>query len=138
MKLKIYAILGIGLLLFSLNAMACKSKEKTIEFGSGGGFTGAYKEYILLSNGDLFTATNDTVLGEKIKTLDKATTKQLFEEADKLDPGTWTVNDPGNMTYYLNYFDGKNKMKAKWGGTTTPPSDNLKKFYDHIKSLISK
>ena len=106
---------------------------KMIEFGSGGGFSGAVSSYTLLDNGTLFQneAFQDT--STLIKKLDKNLTLQIFTNYQVLSLSDMIINDPGNLYKFVTFIDGDSKHKLVWSGKSDEKNLNL--FYNILNSL---
>src|SRR5689334_19812805 len=72
-------------------------KGNKLQFGSGGGFTGAVHIYTLLDNGQLFSETGLVITGPKqLRKVGKTETKKLFAKAAKIAWGEKDISEPGN------------------------------------------
>ena len=130
-------LLLLLLAIFSPDAQACKTKNRFIEFGNGGGISGKYNEYKLDSKGVVYLK-KDSSTYEKIKALTKEQTSAIFKDVLSLKKEDWNISEPGNMTYYIVFNDAKDKHTAKWGGTTTKPTETLKALYDKLILATTK
>ncbi len=126
-------VLPAAIALWALQS--CKTQRLTLKdyngpklfFGSGGGFAGTFKEYILLPNGQVFFSENGGSVRE-LKAVKKRQAKPFFKSADRLNLLNIVYNKPGNMYYYIRYRtkDGDNKLS--WGREKTlihPELDSL-------------
>lgn len=89
-------------------------KGAKLILGSGGGFTGEYKEYIILENGDVFkrsTFDDKLVYLGKLKKNDAL---QLFENFATLGLQNKSLNLPGNMNKYIKYVKDDNEHVLQW------------------------
>ena len=133
----------INIFLFSIILSACNSqnslpsdnKKEQIIFGSGGGFTGKVMEYTLLKNGELFL--NNTLKNEnnKIKTLSKSETKEIFNKIKLLNIEKIQFKHPGNMYYFVKLKSKESINEVIWGDNKFSEPNEIKEFY---KLLISK
>jgi hypothetical protein len=115
-------ILSVLLIAFQTNSL-CQTLHKDsiktdyIEFGKGGGFSGASKNYLLTQTGDLYslpnilTDPNALVYLKKIKT---STTKQVFNYAKKKKLTELTYNKPGNLFHYMTLSINNKKKNLVW------------------------
>lgn len=132
----------LSILFFSF--FCCKTKRYTPEtyqksqlvFGSGGGFTGKVQTYTLLENGQLFHHNGINNLTQQMTTLSKKQTKQLFEKANDKELNNITLNDPGNMYYFLKLKkDGKEAYSFTWGGQKKP-NQKADELYKNLSAVV--
>ncbi len=120
---------------------ACKTEKFTPEsftgrqltFGSGGGFTGQTKEYILLENGQLFLFNSMNKETKELKLLKKNVVKGIFKQVDDMKLEAIDYSKPDNMTNFINLKTGKSEHRIEWGSTDAKAPENIKKLY---KTLI--
>ena len=112
--------------------------KKQVVIGSGGGFSGAIKEYILLENGYLYQRELPKDTTFQIRVLYRSTAKKYFTKLTQLSLKRRKFDNPGNVYYYVEQYDSpKQKYRVTWG-SATPPKD-VKAFYDDfIRNLIPK
>ncbi len=132
-------MLAISCWLFS----GCKTYKpdslpsKQLVFGSGGGMTGAVKEYILLENGQLFTRNSLTDKTEELSKVSKKEAKALYKEYEA-SIKELAHDEPGNLYYFLNMkSDSTKEHKLIWSGQGGAP-DAAKTFYDALTKLVKK
>ena len=138
----------IVLLLFSSTTIffGCSKKylphnypKESITFGSGGGFTGAYTNYILLSNGQLFKQTTlDNQLMEAKKRISNNETRQFFKNYKTLNIGEMNYQNPGNMTSFIEYQQAQTKRRVAWSTANSDIPKNAKLFYSLLNTLVKK
>lgn len=106
-------------------------------FGNGGGFTGAFQEYWVLPNGQLFLSKNggDVVELPKIK---KREAKNLFKSAEKLDLLNLSYDKPGNMYFSVQYLKDGKHSKAVWGKEEHLKNPILDELYSEFIVLVPK
>lgn len=98
-----------------------------IEFGSGGGFSGESKNYILTRSGEIYFIKNilaDANTLVHLKTVKKCTAKKIFCYAKKKKIPELTYNEPGNLFHYITLSINKKENRLVWGNnnSTTPSS----------------
>ncbi|MEI6765787.1 MAG: hypothetical protein WCM76_09110 [Bacteroidota bacterium] len=132
----------ISLCIILLLTFGCKTVRYTnhsITLGRGGGFIGKYDSYTLKGNGEVFS-TNAASAGSApvslSKKLDKKTVADLFSKAAALQFPNPEFNHPGNMTYYIEYFDGKQTHTIKWGDFNLQPPISFKAFFDETWKTV--
>lgn len=100
--MKIYSVL-IFIILSSCatGKIAIKTGIEEIRFGSGGGFTGEVKTYVLTSNNTLLE------MEKELKKVDLKKTMELFKEAKGFI--NYTFNEPENI---YSFIEIKTKEKT--------------------------
>lgn len=128
----------ILILLTATLLMNCKSNDyltpyeyegAVLSFGNGGGFSGRVLEYTLMDNGQLFKDTNKEGNVLVLNKVDKRQAKQIFNNYTTLGLDKLTINDPGNMYYFITKKVGDQTQKIKWGGPNEPAPEVLKVFF---------
>lgn len=138
MRIKTFMILASILLLIS-----CRSKQqsyddfkgKIITIGKGGGISGAYDEFSVLENGQLFhfnTLTKERVNYGK---LENNITDQIFHNYDLLKIGEKNVNLPGNMNYFVQFSENGNVTRSLWSDMDSADTQ-LVLFYKFVSNYI--
>lgn len=108
-------------------------KMKTITYGSGGGVTGAWREFMLREDGTILQTTQKTIEPQIVKKLTAEEAKTWLEKANKLE---WkNFDNPGNIYYFVKYGE----TSIKWGYPKTNPPVEIINFYkDLMKVTIEK
>ena len=122
-------------LLIILTFSFCKTVTYTADnlptrqlyFGSGGGFTGAVSEYLVLENGQIFKHLSETSYDELKKTK-KKTAEGFYATYDELKLNELQFVRPGNMYFFLRMVDGDKEHYISWG-------DHNKNTYPKVKEL---
>ena len=96
-----------------------------IEFGSGGGFSGKSKNYLLTRSGDIYFIENilaDANTLVYLKKTKSCTVKKIFRYAKKQKITELTYNEPGNLFHYITLSINNKKNRLVWGSSnsTTP------------------
>lgn len=113
-------------------------KGQTLQFASGGGFTGLTTTYTLLENGQLFSQT-EAVNGsvKELQAVDKKKVKSLFAAAAKIKWSDERVVHPGNMHYTVIYKTGGKEHEVTWGdGKYIPPAE-VEQLYKDLNTILS-
>lgn len=134
MKYLIPALVLLSIFVFQ----HCKSTQYTPEdyparqivFGSGGGFAGTYNHFYLFENGQLFKNSSTNPNFVKVKTIKKKQVSQLFDNYDNLHFENIKINDPGNMSFYVEFKTKDKSHKMLWGGNNKTIDPNVKTVYD--------
>ena len=101
--------------------------------GKGGGFTGAYDEYILYENGKVFKY--DFSYDREIYLKELTTTELVFflEKIDLLSLEGVAINEPGNMSSYIEVREGDLSInKIVWGAHQYYPPNELLTFHKEL------
>lgn len=108
-----------------LGMFSCVSSEtinqpdnqiKRYAFGKGGGFTGAYTEFILSESGKVFKYDFNYNREVYYKDLSKEDLNYFMEKINQLGLEGIDINHPGNMTSYIEVRLGTTSMnKIVWG-----------------------
>ncbi len=130
--------------LLLLLTFSCKTTKYTptdfpdaqITFGSGGGFTGATTDFTLLENGQLFKMSSLNKEYEALPKVKKEMTQQMFNNYEFLNIGHETINDPGNLYYYIRYKDKDAKEHRITWNDQSEVSSNVKTYYGILMSLV--
>ncbi len=141
--MKTIAMLSVALLPFFL--FTCKTEQYTannlpetqLRFGNGGGFVGAFNEYVLLENGQLFKREQlDGPLIELPK-VKKKKAKALFEQMTEMNFQQMERNAPGNMYRFMSCQTKTDSNKVTWGSTEKIAVDeSLDSLYQLCIKLI--
>lgn len=125
------------LLLSSCNKKLALDKMPTtrLEFGNGGGFTGAVNTYYLLENGKIYEETADKKAYQRINSMAKDEATNLFAECQKLM--TLRTDAPGNIYYFVTIKKGE-QIPKRWifGDPATATPHELENFYKKLIGYI--
>jgi hypothetical protein len=137
----------IGLLCLSCTAFTCQKNkaidqktkvEPRLEFGNGGGFTGAVSKIIIHKNGEVYrNGLNDTSF-VKLGILTVRNTTQMFDNYSKFGLDKLQLNEPGNRYYYIIFKNGDKEHKIQWGYKELDnkiPAQYFKLAMDLVKNL---
>ena len=91
-------------------------KQQQLIFGSGGGFAGAYNEYVLLDDGRLYQRNKDKTTLTEIKTVNSRLTGQIFENIKTFGLDKLKYEEPQNLYYFLKYKTPQDSNKIVWSG----------------------
>ena len=115
-----------------------KSEMKSISFGSGGGFAGAFTQYKLYESGLIEKQESAKAPFLTVNTVEKDVCEQLFNSVKSLDLITKKINDPGNMYYFLKVHDGQSMVDFQWGGVNEKVDPVIKNYYNLLTSLAKR
>jgi hypothetical protein len=127
--------------------VGCKPSQSTTEntsankryaVGQGGGFTGAYTEYILEENGKVYKYDFKYDREVYIKDLEKVQLNYFLERIKELGLDGVEINQPGNMSYYIDIRIGKSSYnKIVWGANLYYPPNDLVEFQKELFKTLS-
>ncbi|MBL4670037.1 MAG: hypothetical protein HRT73_08095 [Flavobacteriales bacterium] len=139
-------------LFFNLTVMillfGCKTAEevkadttltgKRYAIGQGGGFTGKYSEFILSEDGKVHKYDFNNGREVFFKDLNKSDLVYFLEKIEALGLEGMELNQPGNITKYIDVRIGKTSInKIVWGNYQYNADQELKDFhkelYDKLK-----
>ncbi len=106
-----------------------------IQFGSGGGFTGIYKEFSLNGKGQLSSIKTFSKTSTLLKTIDKKTFKSIFKQIESKDFKNITLNESGNLNTFIKFYKDTNIVKTyQWADGKTPPKE-ISELYQSLINL---
>lgn len=130
----------------SMLSMCASTKQYTLDelpderliFSFGGGFTGAYEFYMLLPNGQLFHKRQVTtgLSFREFEPVDRKEAKDLFETYQKQEFSELGYNDPGNMSYTIQYISPKDTSQVIWGGSEVKPEEELRTYWRRLMQVV--
>lgn len=109
--------------------------EQQLAFGDGGGFAGAYTEYLLLENGQLFVQKGLSGERMEISATKKSTAKAMFKQATNLLTDSMAFNYPGNVYYFLQRKDTGLDVRVTWGAPGYEVNGDVKALYEKLVKL---
>lgn len=132
------------LLPFSL--FSCKTETYTtsnlpkvqLSFGNGGGFVGAYTEYILLENGQLFKRDQLNGPLEALPKIKKGQARKMFKQLEEEKFLSINRNAPGNIYRFMNCTTETDSNNVVWGSTDKEAIDaRLDSMYMQCMEMIN-
>ncbi|PKP32690.1 MAG: hypothetical protein CVU00_11540 [Bacteroidetes bacterium HGW-Bacteroidetes-17] len=90
-----------------------------ISFGSGGGFTGASSNYLLKNNGEVYKIVN--TIPEKINKISRKEIKKISNHIKKIGFHSLSIDERGNMTYFIDIKSNANIHKVIWTDNSKSP-----------------
>jgi hypothetical protein len=117
---------------------SCKSvpENQEITIASGGGITGVWHQYTLKPDGQVLHKASNVDTVEVVKTISKSKAKAFFKQIEALKLDQNKMDEPGNMSYYVQFSERKKfSHKVQWGDKIMP-SDSVKTFYDGFMELV--
>jgi hypothetical protein len=143
MKLTIYTfsflLLILGCQPYSNTSASTLPDGKRYAIGQGGGFTGDYKEYILSENGKVHKYDFKYDREVYFKTIGKADLIYFMEKIESMSLEGIEMNQPGNMTYYIDVRIGRTSVnKLTWGNHKFYTDKELVKLHKELFENLSK
>ena len=123
-----------------LSISSCKTQQApiTFSFGTGGGFTGGYTTYSFANDGKLFKEQSLDKTNVQLGTLTKKQVKEAIEQSAKVNFAALNINNPGNLSNFVNVKQGDAKSyKTTWSGATSGNAA-LDAFSKYLNTLIPK
>lgn len=130
----------IILTFFAVNCATQKQKTaptysfNEITFGSGGGFTGAQKQFLLKNTGEVYKITGDT--SALINTITAPEIDSISKLIQHIDFKNITRNETGNITYHIEVRASDYTKKVTWSDKSS--ADDLKNLYKKLVKTIKK
>ncbi len=137
--------IGVIILFICFLTFSCKTKEvispneyegNRVLLSYGGGFTGKYKSYCLLDNGQLFKGSKQFEATSPIKGLEREITEQLFSNYDILGLGNEKGVSYSNMNYSIIMFNKDGKVHKLIWEKGQKGTGKLQLFYENIMNQI--
>lgn len=127
-----------------LFCMSCKSqelplneyKDSKITFGNEGGFAGTMSSYQILEDGRVFLKGPKAADYAIIKKMPAKVVAQLFSSISMLELDKISLNDPGNLTYFINLDGVDMTHELRWGAETVPVDEKIKAFHRNLIALV--
>ncbi|MBK7410296.1 MAG: hypothetical protein IPL49_07620 [Saprospirales bacterium] len=112
--------------------------DQQLYFGSGGGFSGASKEYLVLHNGQVYlfelgVHKQDTF---ELQTIPRPEARKLFMQLDSLRLHKYDFVYPGNMRYYIRETDAQTDHTIQWGDPRWDVRSDVVQFYQELTALM--
>ncbi|MCO6499194.1 MAG: hypothetical protein J5I47_02320 [Vicingus serpentipes] len=107
--------------------------------GKGGGFTGVYEEYILAEDGKVFKRDFNYDREVFIKQLSPVDVNYFIEQLELLGIEGESIDEPGNMNYYIEIREGKLSVnKVLWGSNAYNPPNKLVDFHKELFKKLAE
>ncbi len=113
----------------------CNNQPATLVFGQGGGVTGKYTEFALVSDGTLYSCEPKTGQRTKVKKIARRELRRFFSDAESLGLLSLQFNNPHNMNHYLIFSKGTRSNKVNWGDAKNPPPAAVKDLWERLWAL---
>jgi hypothetical protein len=104
--------------------------------GWGGGFTGLYEEYRLSLDGSVRKMDFDNGNFEEYGSFPTKEVQKIFRELEVLSPRTIYLNNPGDLTNYLEVFNKEQSHRITWGGNQSAPPEDLLQFFQRTREKL--
>ncbi len=142
MKKLIFSICIILIGLFSCKNSETVTKTDTtlqkIAVGKGGGFTGAYTEFLLQEDGKVFKKDFKYDRDVFTKTITKEELSYFWNKMEALNLDGVEINKPGNISTYIEIKEGDLSIdKIIWGANSYYPPSNIVEFHKELFKKLS-
>jgi len=137
-----------ALAIILLGFISCKTQENTpatsttlqkIAVGKGGGFTGAYTEFLLQEDGKVFKKDFKYDREVFIKTLSKNDLTYFWNKIEGLGLNGIDINKPGNISSYIEIKEENISLnKITWGARSYYPPTNLVEFHKELFKKLAE
>ncbi len=116
-----------------------KMPPNQIVFGTGGGFAGMEKEYIMLQDGRILSRDTSAVLLKIVARISKTKAKECFDKCASLNVAKHQFNHPDNVYSFLLVKDGKNpENRIVWSEKGAKVAPNIAEFYEGLMAFLPK
>lgn len=88
---------------------------KMLEWGTGGGFTGAVSTWCLLDNGRIFKSEDNGKTYQEVTKITRTASTQFFDNFTTLGLRQMKLDEPGNKYYFLVLREKEGVHKLVWG-----------------------
>lgn len=103
-----------------------KESENQIIFGNSGGFTNITMKYVINDDRNIFKIEKDTTFF--VKKVSREQYKELNKILTEIDFGKIVLNNPGNMTNFIEVKCSEYDNKVNWSGEENESITDLYKF----------
>ena len=121
-----------------MNNGKTSGNDKFFIIGSGGGFTGEYKQFKVHESGEVEKLADDNEEYEHYSELEKSLADSFFQELETLHIADQNFIHPGDMSFYLGVMKGEELHMVKWGDERYPMDKNIKNFFEKVAIEIYK
>lgn len=133
-------------LIISLS-LSCKTQKvntpdsfegSMITFGNEGGFAGSTSENYIFEDGQIqhFESRRGTTVNFGV--IDKDVVGQIFENYKTLGLDKISLNDPGNLSYYIKMKMGDEEKVIRWGGMNEETPPIVKQYFKTLGQIAKK
>jgi hypothetical protein len=120
----------------------CKSKQKVqrdlsqvkITVGEGGGFTGFHTSYVIYGTGMVERYTTKDNKTEQVKSVPLDSVRVWVNRMDQINFTGIELDQPGNMSYYMELQEPSKTHSIRWGGAVPPAA--VQDLFDRIKKTV--
>jgi len=109
-----------------------------IEIGSYGGFAGTTTSYYILPNGQQFMATGtigSPLTSNEIIPISTKTYNAMCSRLEAMRFNQLSLNDVGNMTYFVRRKTNKSDHKIQWSSMDSGPPELVSFYQDALNNI---
>lgn len=118
----------------STSEMVYKSSNFEIEFGNSGGFTNMPMDYYITNDGAIFKKIDENF--NYVKTISNKQLNDFKKLFKRKDFRKLSINEPGNMTYFLKVKSKKYENNIQWNEQSVADEANL--IYNQLISILKQ
>lgn len=128
-------LIFLTLLLFSVFTLS--AQESFVTIGSGGGVTGSATVYKIFRNGKIFKGRGvGEIKYDECAKLNRRDASANFIAVSRNTKELAPFNHPGNVYYFLTYYDKGVEQIITWGDGDHPVPDHVKTLYEKIQKQL--
>lgn len=118
---------------------SCKSLQPfQLNFGSQGGFTNMSTIYTLQEDGKLYKSTSTSPEKKELATISKKDLKQIEALIAKANFAGASINQPGNMSSFLNLSRDGKAYTNTWSTGASSGNAAMDELLTKLNSLVPK
>jgi hypothetical protein len=123
---------------FLLSAFILSAQENYITIGSGGGITGMATVYKITPKGKVFKGKGiEEIKYTECSTLKRSIAREQIISVSRNTRDLAPFNHPGNVYYFMKYYDKGVEQILTWGDSDHPAPDHIMKLYENINKKVS-
>jgi hypothetical protein len=107
---------------------------ESVRFGKTGGFTNIPMEYALQKNRRVYEIAADTA--NPVNRISRKEMKEIAAALDSMDFKSLTLNEPGNMTYFVLVRNESWQNRIQWSDNTN--NEQVRNLYKLLLKTINK
>jgi hypothetical protein len=127
--------------LLNINASCKKQKSKQVEkitVGSGGGITGATKEYTINKDGSVLLLQGPKKATEGFGKISRKHLHEITRKSEEAGLKSLDLNEPGNFYYYIEIIENGKNHRVTWSSQSSENGKRMQELYNYIMAIILK
>jgi hypothetical protein len=123
---------------FLLSAFSLSAQDTFITIGSGGGITGMATVYKITPKGKVFKGKGvGEIKYDECSKLKRSASKENVRTVSRNTKDLTPFNHPGNVYYFLTYYDKGAEQTITWGDGDHPVPEHIRTLYEKIQKQVS-